>query len=171
MIRQALLSKDKTCRFTLTRRWGNKPGFALWGMLNPSDADAEVDDPTVKRCINFSRAWGYDALRIVNLVPFRSPKPAVMLDWYFAGDEMPSMMHENREHWAREMAEADIIIAAWGNVPDVLDSAASIFQTYASEARKQLWCLGRTKSGRPTHPLARGKHRAPDGASPEVFSS
>ena len=36
-------------------------------MLNPSRADAEVNDPTITRCINFALSWGYGRLEVVNL--------------------------------------------------------------------------------------------------------
>jgi hypothetical protein len=44
-------------------------------MLNPSTADASVDDPTIRRCTGFSEAWGFDSLTVVNLFAFRSPHP------------------------------------------------------------------------------------------------
>lgn len=48
----------------------------MFVLLNPSTADAEVDDPTLKRCIGFARAVGMDALTVVNLCAFRATRPA-----------------------------------------------------------------------------------------------
>ena len=33
----------------------------------------------------------------------------------------------------------------------------------------ELFCLGTTQSGAPIHPMARGRHRVPDSASPRPF--
>ena len=32
-------------------------------MLNPSTADAELDDPTIRRCKNYCLSLGFDVLR------------------------------------------------------------------------------------------------------------
>ena len=46
--------------------------------LNPSTADETIDDPTIRRCISFSKDWGYGALCMTNLFAFRATDPAVM---------------------------------------------------------------------------------------------
>ena len=47
-------------RYTLERRW-SAVGLAepriVWIMLNPSTAGAEVDDPTVRKVVGFSKRW------------------------------------------------------------------------------------------------------------------
>ena len=44
-------------------------------MLNPSTADAEVDDATTRRCIDLSSGWGFGAVVIVNLFGYISTDP------------------------------------------------------------------------------------------------
>ena len=73
---EAVISQDERHRYSLTRRWGDGPRVCCWIMLNPSTADATTDDPTIRRCIGFTHAWGYDALTVVNLYAWRATDPA-----------------------------------------------------------------------------------------------
>ena len=75
MERAADISSDGLYRWTLRRRWGDGDDV-VWVMLNPSTADANKDDPTLRRIIQFSDGWGYGGLLVVNLLPFRSSNPA-----------------------------------------------------------------------------------------------
>ena len=47
--------------------------------LNPSTADETKNDPTIRRCINFAKDWGYGGVMIANLFAFcllyTSPRP------------------------------------------------------------------------------------------------
>jgi len=60
-------------RYHLWRTWDETRPRLLWVMLNPSTADGETDDPTVRRCIGFSKGWGYGSIEIVNLFAYRPP--------------------------------------------------------------------------------------------------
>ena len=64
-------------RYRLTREWSDKP-LLPFVMLNPSDANAEIDDPTIRRCMGFARAWGYGGIVVGNLYAFRTPYPETL---------------------------------------------------------------------------------------------
>jgi hypothetical protein len=77
--------------------------------LNPSTADETVDDPTIGRCIDFARSWGYGGLCMANLFSYRATKPAVMLN-----AEEPVGL-ENDAWLLRQSKKAGVVVAAWGN--------------------------------------------------------
>lgn len=81
MIRSASLSGCGTFRYDLGRVWdpGN-PRRVLWVMLNPSTADADVDDPAIRRCVAFSKREGAGGLTVTNLFAFRASNPAALVD-------------------------------------------------------------------------------------------
>ena len=65
-------------RYLLWREWDNSHKTVSFIMLNPSRADAQVNDPTITRCINFAKSWGYGRLEVVNLFAYRTPKPSLL---------------------------------------------------------------------------------------------
>ena len=71
----AVISQDGLYRYHLERRWSDAP-FLTFVMLNPSTADAEIDDPTIRRCVGFSKREGAGGIAVVNLYAFRATSPA-----------------------------------------------------------------------------------------------
>ena len=69
--RNAELSACGKYRYRLSRIWDDKKPLVLFIMLNPSTADAEQDDPTIRRCIAFAKNWGYGGFMAGNLFAFR----------------------------------------------------------------------------------------------------
>ena len=142
MLRTALFSPDHTYRYLLTRTWADGPTI-LWLMLNPSTADEHVDDPTIRRCIAFSRAWGYGAMTAVNLFALRTPDPGPLRR------HQDPIGPENDAHIAAAAARAGQIIAAWGAFPFAADQGRALDVLLS----RSLHCLGCTASGAPRHPL------------------
>ena len=64
---------------TPTRVWDETLPTMTFVLLNPSTADAVDLDPTLRRCVNFSKRDGYGGMKIVNLYAYRTPSPKVML--------------------------------------------------------------------------------------------
>ena len=143
MEKTAKISPDGIYRYTLTRRWGlSGLGTVLWVMLNPSTADADVDDPTIRRCVDFADRWGYDQIEVVNLYALRASDPAKLLT-----HPAPSGP-ENAFHVWDATTRAEIVVAAWGA------NKAVTRTPMAREIRATgPFCLGRTKAGHPKHPL------------------
>ncbi|QDP58382.1 MAG: hypothetical protein Unbinned664contig1000_63 [Prokaryotic dsDNA virus sp.] len=105
----AVISECGKYRYRLWRIWDqNKPkvGFC---MLNPSTADASVDDPTIRRLIGFAKAWGYGGFYVVNLFALRSPKPVLLKT---AADPIGP---DNSKHISEVAGLVDVMVCAWGN--------------------------------------------------------
>jgi hypothetical protein len=139
----AILSDDGVYRYTLGRRWAPGPAV-LWIMLNPSTADAAVDDPTIRRCIGFSKAWGYSALTVVNLFALRATNPARL---YRHEDPVGPV---NDAHIVTQAQRAVEAVAAWGTHGALRDRAEYVRRLVDGIP---LVCLGVTRGGHPRHPL------------------
>lgn len=162
-------------RKRLSRDWGPGPRALVIG-CNPSDAGAEKDDPT--SC--WWNAWfqlfgfgGYDAL---NLYPFVTSSPAECRqradraiggpDWGDRDD-----LFANLDLIVMLAKDADQVFVCWGNIAwddDWIEHVVEHIQTGVAPY-PDLWCWGKTKSGAPTHPMARGKHRIPRDQKPILW--
>lgn len=144
MDRRTVLSACRTYRYVLWREWDPaRPGYALFVGLNPSTADGATDDPTVRRCRDFARRWGYGALCLANLFAYRATDPAAL-------KVAASPVGRGNDRWlARLTAEAGVVVAAWGVHGAFMgrDRAVTAF------LGGRLTCLGVTKDGHPRHPL------------------
>ena len=139
----AIMSECGDYRYCLTRRWSDGPtcGFI---MLNPSTADADRDDPTIRRCISFAKREGCGGLIVVNLFAFRATSPKEMMCAY------DPIGPENNWNFKLAIEEIDgPIIAAWGNDGAFLGKGAAVAWRHGGVLK----CFGHTRSGQPKHPL------------------
>jgi hypothetical protein len=146
-IKSAVISKCGEYRYRLTRNWGPKP-MLPFVMLNPSTADANVDDPTIRRCMGFAEREGAGGIIVSNLYAFRATSPDDMFNAIFpTGPQNESYLSQ----LAFEAVGAGMpIVCAWGTLGDENASwAICLFR----EAGVRLVCLGKTKDGHPRHPL------------------
>lgn len=144
--KSAVISDCGLYRYQLRRRWGGGPSLPFI-MLNPSTADANNDDPTIRRCIGFAKSRNFGGILVVNLFAFRATSP---VDMKRATDPVG---RDNNIYLLGAMANADIddvpVIAAWGTHGNHRNRANEVMAL----ADRPLWCLGTTKDGHPKHPL------------------
>lgn len=138
-------------RYTLRRRWTLHGDTVCWIMLNPSTADARRDDPTIRRCVGFSQAWGYAGLVVVNLFATRAtdPKELRLRPDFYQSEHEELIGPENDEIIRRETVAAKLTIAAWGNHGTLYSRGAEVRELLDAP----LHHLGLTKIGEPRHPL------------------
>jgi hypothetical protein len=145
--RSAVISACGKYRYYLCRNIAGGGGrAATFIMLNPSTADAECDDPTIRKCVGFARTWGCGLLHVVNLFGFRATQPT----------ELRTVRNpvgsRNREFVQRAVGMTDgPVVCAWG-----------IHGGYLAQDEIVLgWidglcdpvCFGVTAKGHPRHPL------------------
>ena len=141
--RDAVISPCGRYRYRLTRTWDHAKPPLPWIMLNPSTADANIDDPTIRRCMSFARREGAGGIEVLNLFALRSPKPSDLR-------KVADPIGPDNDEWIREVLHPHgRVVAAWGaysaweRVAEVMDLVRGI----------RFLCLGRTGAGHPKHPL------------------
>ena len=144
--KSARMSPCGLYRYTLSRHWG--PGEALmFVMLNPSTADADLDDPTIRRCVGFAKREGFSALTVVNLYAYRATDPKALLT---CGDPVgPDNDQILSLYLLRPWTYTQPVVCAWG--ANAKPDRVKAFMEKHDEGN--LFCLGTTKSGAPKHPL------------------
>lgn len=144
--RDAVISDCGQYRYLLRRTWEATKPRALFVMLNPSTADADIDDATIRSCIRLAKALGYGSFEVVNLFAFRSTDPA-----HLATAAEP-IGPNNDVSIERAVARCDIAICAWGAHP-MAERRANEVRSMIRRQRPAVFCLGKTKAGDPKHPL------------------
>jgi len=145
-------------RFALWRHVGDSlvhatDRIACWIMLNPSTADANKDDPTMRRVSDFSRRWGYNWVTVGNLWPHRTSKPVELRSWLARRDEFVERATTESESWVADMVErAHMVIVAWGAHGDH-NARGTRMLDFLCEQGVEPYALALTKSGAPSHPL------------------
>lgn len=164
--RTARISNCRQYRFTLGRHWDKLPEL-LAVMFNPSLADASRDDPTVQLLCHVAAHNGFGGITVVNGIPLRSPTPGDAADMVNtwdrrqAWDERDILQH-NLAIVQEEVAKAGAVLLAWGALARLCPQWFDHVEEQVREALPpggEVYCLGRTKSGYPLHPLARGRQK------------
>jgi len=146
---EAILSECGTYRYVLERhlvpaRHLEHP--LLFVMLNPSTADAETDDPTIRKCMGFARRWGCTDLTVVNLFALRATSPADLRVHHDPVGPCNDLLIQMAVRLHRERRAP--MVAAWGADPFARARARHILRSFGP-----FDCLGVNTDGSPRHPL------------------
>lgn len=144
--RDAVISECGRYRYLLRRVWDHAKPRALFIMLNPSTADAEVDDATIRSCIRLSKGWSYGSFEVINLFGLRATDPAELAQ---ADDPIGP---RNADVGDAAINRCDVAICAWGAHP-MAERRAHDMTVWVKGWKPSAYCLGTTKSGAPKHPL------------------
>ncbi len=132
-------------RYSLWRKWSASAPRVAFVMLNPSTADATQDDPTIRRCVQFAKQWGYGSLEVVNLFAYRATHPHKLQQ---VNDPVGN---DNDRTLLIAARRAAMLVMAWGNWGQLHGRDRAVLSLLASA--RPAYCLGITQSGQPRHPL------------------
>lgn len=152
----AILSPCGAYRYRLERECsmpfeGSKT-FAFFG-VNPSTADATLDDATVRKWRGFTLRNGGHRFIVANVFAYRSTDPAVLT--YQDDPFGPQWL----EHLQSVIADADVLVPCWGRLakmPKDLRGAPAQLLATLLRAGKPVLHFGVTGCGQPKHPLMLG---------------
>lgn len=144
------MSKCGMYRYDLVRQESELSQFSavptgVFVMLNPSTADAAIDDPTIRRCWAFAQAWGKKKLIVLNLYACRATDPRDIMEF---DDPVGPLNDQYLIDAGKAYPE---FVVAWGkNAPK--ERVKQVVEMLTSNGAK-LFCLGTNKDGSPKHPL------------------
>jgi hypothetical protein len=163
----AIFDDERIYRYNLLRRWASGP-TCLWLMLNPSTADETKLDPTLRRCLAFTRAWNpgirqlivggepkcfgfmsmhdhFGAFEVCNLYALRSTDPEGL--W-----KVPDPVGPNNDVAIQTAAKrAHLVIVGWGD--NAKPARERQIAQLLADVGVQPYALKLCKSGSPNHPL------------------
>jgi hypothetical protein len=137
----AHFSPFRKYRYSLWRGWDpTKDPIAFIG-LNPSTANEDSDDPTIRRIINFANDWGYGGVCMFNLFALVTPNPKDLL---LSID--PIGRNDEYLKWLISLKYK--VVFAWGSFPQAKERASKVLSMFDEK-----WCMGLNNDGSPKHPL------------------
>ena len=147
--KKAEISPCGKYRYTLTRIWDETKRVLVWVCLNPSTADAEKDDATIRKLTSYAKAWGFGGILVLNIFAYRATDPK---DLKKAKDPVGPDNLGVLKRTLRKLGQDGLgylVIAAWGNHGEFQNQGEEIARLLKGKAK----CLGLTKTGHPKHPL------------------
>ncbi len=152
MTSDAIFSKDRVYRYSLVRIWDGTKDLVSFIGLNPSTADETKDDPTIRRCSQFAKDWGYGGLVMLNLFAYRSTDPKALKT---VADPVGPGNNTQILHVSSMLNSP--MIAAWGTHGTYLNRGEEVKLLL----NDKLHYLRLTKDGHPSHPLYLPKKLTP----------
>lgn len=147
----AVFSADRVHRYTLWRDMSGRlfdgeGGYVMFIGVNPSTADEQKDDPTLRKVQTLTRMWGYSEVVMTNLFAFRATDPDVM-------KASASPIGEDNDYWLDLCARfASMIVCAWGKHGAHRQRDKAVLRRLLNGHGEKIYHLGRNFDGTPKHP-------------------
>jgi hypothetical protein len=146
----ALMSPDGRYR-QLMRRWLGDTfpeRYIMFIGMNPSTADASVDDPTCAREWSFARREGFTGMIKANVGDYRATDPKALLR-----DGIVAVSPANLPAIRAAAVKAEIVVLCHGKLNRALAPAGAEIVAALRKDRVRLMCFGTNADGSAKHPL------------------
>jgi hypothetical protein len=146
----AVMSPCGQYRYRLDREIALFGQVAAVVMVNPSTADAETNDATIRRIIGFGERLGWSRVIVGNVFAYKATDIRAL-----AGAADP-IGPDNSEHLRAILDQADVRVVAWGTLSKLPSALRGEWRTVFEIATARglpLKCFGVVKDGHPRHPL------------------
>lgn len=156
MIKGASISPCGQFRWWLKRVWDAQKPQVLYVMLNPSTADSELDDATIRKCIGFASRLGFGGFQVANLCPYRARNPKDMFRWITQHPIILEKEYQAMNILLRMARDLDMpAILAWGSKArnPLLSSRKEAMLQRLKHLQMRTYTLRRLPDGTPAHPL------------------
>lgn len=150
LFKTAEVSKDGLYRYVLERIWDTSLLATVFIMLNPSTADSNEDDPTIRACVQFAKNWGSGGLTVVNLFAYRATDPEKL---NYVDDPVGP---ENFRYIKDVCKSSDVasVVCAWGSkLPKARTQAGQEVLKFLDMMGISPCALKINEDGNPRHPL------------------
>ncbi|MCS6760700.1 MAG: DUF1643 domain-containing protein [Candidatus Devosia symbiotica] len=135
----------------LMRRWTGavfSDRYVLFIGMNPSTADATVNDPTCAREWGFACREGFSAMVKANVGDYRATNPKMLLEPGVAAvspDNLPAIR--------QAASKAALVVLCHGKLNKALAPAGKALIEALRADGTRLWCFGTNADDSPKHPL------------------
>lgn len=152
IVRKAIIEGDY--RYQLSRDWCAKPAgqdTVAFIMVNPSTADGQQDDATIRKCMGFATRWGFKRLLVGNVFAYRATDIRELR-------QAEDPIGPNNSAWLRLICHsASQVVVAWGplgKLPRDLRWQWKTVPRIMASLNKPMAMIGpTTNDGMPRHPL------------------
>jgi hypothetical protein len=149
----AILSSCGKYRYRLERTVrGRGETYGFFG-VNPSTADATINDQTVKKWIGFTDRWNGGRFMVGNVFAYRATDVGEL------ARAVDPVGPDNDLHLERIVREADILVPCWGKIDKVPRHLRGRFDDLIAmlcASGKPVMHLGLNACGSPKHPQMLG---------------
>ena len=129
-------------RLMLWRIWDDTKRIAMCIGLNPSTANTDTDDATIRRLCGSNGLLannGFGGLYMLNLFTFITPYPKELTEKNVVSDEYYRHVLNDNCH---------TVIFCWGNFKEATERSNEVIKLFPDA-----YCFGKNENGTPKHPL------------------